>query len=112
MRRPPSSRLGVAPFTRRFSVDPAPEASSHFAIDSDNCKRTPFEFLNGVTPTGGNINVLFPGNFVVSKIQGGGGMILDYAVGMSEICGENPYLPDSTGRLPHEGSDICESATP
>jgi len=76
--------------------------------DSDNCKKTPFEMINDMRPIGGNINIIFPPQFVVSAIAGGGGMILDYTIGLDETCQVNEFLPDSTGKLPFEAEDICE----
>lgn len=79
--------------------------------ESGTCNLPGIEFINSVSPDcNGNINITFKGGVIVTPFTDGGGVMLDYSLGLVDACTAKNQLPDSDGRLPNDYDDAC--ATP
>jgi hypothetical protein len=67
----------------------------------------PIEFLNSVAPDcNGNITIELQGCATLSSVQQGSGVMIDCTLSLADAC-VPPNLPDSTGKLPGEGTNLC-----
>lgn len=79
--------------------------------ETGNCDRPGVEYLNTVGPDcAGNIQLVFGGGVVPTPYAGSSeGLVLDYPLGMTDVCTRRDRLPDAAGRLPNEYDDLCTS---
>lgn len=76
--------------------------------ESETCPLPGIEFINSVQPDcNGNIKVTFRGGVIVTPFTDGGGVMLDYSLGLVDACTAKNQLPDSSGRLPNDYDDAC-----
>lgn len=76
--------------------------------ESGTCRLPPLVSI-GTTPfdCDGNLALDLEG-VSVTPLQGGGGIVLDFGLGLSQTCARNKDLPDSVGDLPNTYSDSCD----
>lgn len=78
--------------------------------ESGTCNLPGIEYLNSVQPDcNGNINITFRGGVAVTPLEDGGGVMLDYSLGLVDACTAKDRLPDSSGKLPNEYVDQCST---
>lgn len=107
--------------------------------ESNTCNRESIQFLNTTGPDcRGNIDMVFEYPFVVAayelgsessvgylpsnsisatettnnyNVLVGGGISVDYPIGLIDACTRNDYLPNSQGDIPNQGSDYCNPSS-
>lgn len=73
--------------------------------ESGTCPKQPIETINGIAPDcNGNINITST-DFIVYPFTGGGGLGLDFPLGLPDVCDKTRYKP------PREGVDKCEPSS-
>ncbi len=76
--------------------------------ETGNCDGDPIEQLNAAVPDCcGRLTLNFTGCASITPTEDGHGIVVDCAIGMSDICGTDK-LPDSEGNLPNEKDSDCE----
>jgi hypothetical protein len=76
--------------------------------ESGTCDRPPIEAINTISPDcSRTIRLNFEWPLRARPIVGGGGIVVDYAYGLAEVCGA-PFLPQADGKLPITFDDGCE----
>ena len=75
--------------------------------ESGTCRLHPLVSV-GTTPfdCDGNLTLELEG-VTVTPLQGGGGIVIDFGLGIDQTCARNKDLPDSVGELPNTYSDSC-----
>jgi len=76
-------------------------ANGSEAPESNNCRKTPIESINGVIPRcpDGNINIIFPPEIIPVQYCDDPGLVLDHALGLSDVCDSERVLIDREGRI-------------
>lgn len=76
--------------------------------ESGTCRAAAVETVNGVSPDcDGDLTVTTAGGLTVTPAAGGGGLVLNYPLGMAAACQTADRLPTSSGVLPGEAADGC-----
>jgi hypothetical protein len=80
--------------------------------ESQTCNTPVLQAINSVEPDcNGNLTIDFQGVNVI-EFDGGGGLALDLALGMADVCLGQDYLPDDTGKLPSDYDGECVPPEP
>ena len=76
--------------------------------ESETCNLPGIEYINTVKPDcNGNIDIVFKGGVMVTPMVDGGGVVLDYPLGLVDACTVKANLPDGDGKLPNDYADAC-----
>jgi hypothetical protein len=80
--------------------------------ESQSCGTPVLESINSVSPDcNGNLTIDFRG-VDIYPFEGGGGLALDLALGLADVCTGQDYLPDDTGKLPSDYTGDCAPPEP